>query len=79
MLTTGKIFKWLTALILPFVLVTYCHGQSYDPDKVNKKAADIYGRAYDDATAGNYVAAINQINEAIKIEPKFVDAFSIHY
>jgi len=57
------------------MLFVCCTAQSYDPDKVNKKAADIYGHAYDEATAGNYSAAIKHINEAITIEPRFVDAF----
>lgn len=51
------------------------HAQWYDPEKVNQKAGDIYGQAYQQANAGNYRTAINLINESIKYEPKFVDAF----
>lgn len=56
-----------------FILVA--RAQWYDPDKINKKAADIYAQAYDDARAGKYPDAIIKINEAIKNEPGFVDAF----
>lgn len=49
--------------------------QWYDPEKVNKKAGDIYGKAYEEATAGHYAAAIQHINASLLIEPRFVDAF----
>jgi len=49
--------------------------QWYDPEKVNKKAGEIYAKAYEDATNGKYEAAIQHISQAIAIEPKFVDAF----
>ena len=49
--------------------------QWYDPEKVNKKAGELYGQAYEEATDGKYAAAIQHIKEAIAIEPKFVDAF----
>jgi len=49
--------------------------QWYDPDKINKKAGELYGQAYEEATEGKYTAAIQHINEALVIEPKFVDAF----
>ena len=49
--------------------------QWYDPEKVNKKAGDIYGKAYEEATAGHYATAIELINASLLIEPKFVDAF----
>lgn len=49
-------------------------GQSYDPEKVNKKAGEIYGIAYEEAMEGKYAEALQHIKEAITIEPKFVDA-----
>ena len=66
----------------PFLLFFIVHcsffiakGQWYDPEKVNKKAGEIYGAAYEQANAGNYRTAINLITESIKYEPRFVDAF----
>ncbi len=61
-----------------FLLLTsysLLNAQWYDPEKVNKKAGDIYGQAYEQANAGNYRTAINLITESIKYEPRFVDAF----
>lgn len=49
--------------------------QWYDPDKVNKKAGEVYAHAYEEAVDGNYAAAIQHINEALVIEPRFVDAY----
>lgn len=49
--------------------------QWYDPEKVNKKAGEIYGAAYEDAQAGKYAAAITKLNDALKLDPKFVDVF----
>jgi outer membrane protein OmpA-like peptidoglycan-associated protein/tetratricopeptide (TPR) repeat protein len=75
MLTKKHIFKLLFGLSLQFILLNTCCAQWYDPDKVNNKAGDIYAQAYNEATAGNYAAAIKHINESVLIEPKFVDAF----
>ena len=50
-------------------------GQWYDPDKVNKKAKEIYNVAYDDAVAGKYTESIAHIGEALKIDPRFVEAW----
>ena len=52
-----------------------CNAQWYDPDKVNKKAKTIYEAAYDYAMNGEYEKSISAINEAIKLEPKYVEAF----
>ena len=75
MLTKNHIPKFFSAFFLQFILINFCTAQWYDPDKVNKKAGEIYGQAYEEATAGNYYAAINHITESLKFEPRFVDAF----
>ena len=74
MILPGNIKKWLAVLILNFSFLIST-AQWYDPEKVNKKAGDIYGQAYEEASSGNYTAAIRHINESILLEPKFVDAF----
>ena len=55
----------------PFALTA----QWYDPEKVNKKAGDMYATAYEEAQAGNYKAAIVKLGDALKAEPKFVDVY----
>jgi len=49
--------------------------QWYDPEKVNKKAKSIYIEAYDLAMAGSYDQSIEKLDAAIKIEPKYIEAF----
>ncbi len=49
--------------------------QWYDPEKVNKQAGEIYGQAIEEATDGKYAEAIRHLNEALMLDPKFVDVF----
>ena len=49
--------------------------QSYDPEKVNHKAITIYTLGINKARNGDYISSVKMINEALKIEPKFVDAY----
>jgi outer membrane protein OmpA-like peptidoglycan-associated protein len=66
-------------IIFSFFLFTFSFllstAQWYDPDKVNKKAGDIYGQAYEEARAGNYTAALKHLDEALKLDTRFVDVF----
>lgn len=50
------------------------NGQWYDPEKVNAKANTIYTQAINNARNEKYSLAIQQINDALAIEPKLVDA-----
>lgn len=59
-----------------FILSYLCtNAQWYNPDKVNKKAGEIYGQAYEEATQGSYTAALKHLREALAIDPKFVDVY----
>ena len=49
--------------------------QWYDPDKVNKKAGELYGIAYEEAQEGKYNESISHLGEALKLDPKFVDVY----
>ncbi len=49
--------------------------QWYDPEKVDHKANTIYNLAINKARNGDYISSAKMINEALKIEPKFVDAY----
>jgi len=72
-----------TSSIIGFVLTSYIllltslnvTAQWYDPLKVKTKAADIYLQAISNAQNGNLPTAIKMINDALKIEPKYVDAY----
>src|SRR5665647_391689 len=58
-----------------FFISSITKAQWYDPEKVNKKAYAVYETAYQNAQDQNYAAAIANINKAIVIEPKFVEAW----
>lgn len=64
---------WLL-FISQFILVP-SYSQWYNPEKVNSKAAEMFMSAIDDADNFKYAQAIVKINEAITLEPKFVNAF----
>ncbi len=65
--------------VLSFIILNFSFlissAQGYDPDKVNKKAGEIYGQAYEAATAGNYPVALKYLQDALALEPKFVDVY----
>ena len=49
--------------------------QWYDPEKVNKKAGGIYGQAIEEARERNFTSSLKHLNEALALDPKFVDVF----
>ena len=49
--------------------------QWYDPEKVKKDVADIYGKAYEAAEAGQYRLAVDLVNKAIEKDKRFVDGY----
>ncbi|MDB5201464.1 MAG: OmpA/MotB domain protein [Ferruginibacter sp.] len=68
--------KLFTVLAILFMCFTgHGYAQWYDPDKVNKKAGEIYGKAYEEAQAGQYMESIAHLGEALKLDPKFVDVY----
>ncbi|MFZ1370591.1 MAG: tetratricopeptide repeat protein, partial [Ferruginibacter sp.] len=70
-----NILKVIPALLIFLFSAIICTAQWYDPQKVNKKAGEIYGQAYEEATAGNYTAALKHLENALALDPKFVDVF----
>ena len=58
-----------------FVLSYITNAQWYDPEKVDHNANTIYSLALNKAQSEDYITSIKMINEALKIEPKFVDAY----
>jgi outer membrane protein OmpA-like peptidoglycan-associated protein/tetratricopeptide (TPR) repeat protein len=47
----------------------------YDPDKVSKKAKTLYEKAYNSAMSNNFKESINTLQDAIKIDPHFLEAY----
>lgn len=65
------------SLFLLFFTLLYfsSHGQWYNPDKVNKKASTVFNLAYSNAQNGNLEHAKKLLKEAIRMDPRFVDAY----
>lgn len=66
--------------ICTVLLITGCSllakGQyTYDPEKVPKKAQELYQKAYGKMQDGDYEASIKFLQDAIKIDTKFMDAY----
>lgn len=69
-------FKQNIFLILAFlVFANGSKAQWYKPEKVNKKAIKVYEAAYDLAVEGDYEKSLNKLDEALAIEPKYVEAY----
>jgi len=69
-------FKLNIIFILAFlVFANVSKAQWYKPEKVNKKAIKVYEAAYDLAVEGNYEKSLNKLDEALAIEPKYVEAY----
>ncbi len=73
-----KTNSYSRAILLLLILHSFffaASAQWYDPDKVNKKAAVVYGTAYEEAQEGKYRESITHLNEALKLDDKFVDVY----
>lgn len=73
--TKSIIRKVILSLFIFNFSFLICHAQWYDPEKVNKKAGEIYGKAYEEAISANYTAALKHLEEALTLDPKFVDVY----
>jgi outer membrane protein OmpA-like peptidoglycan-associated protein/tetratricopeptide (TPR) repeat protein len=73
--TKAIIYKAVLFFFTAGILHFFSHAQWYNPDKVSKKAGDIYGQAYEEARDGKYKEAIAHLNEALKLDPKFLDVY----
>ena len=71
--------SFIRKLVFTFIIFNYSFlivsAQWYNPDKVDKKAGEIYGQAYEEAMAANYTKALTYLEQAIALDPKFVDVY----
>lgn len=64
-----------------FVLITFIglslasQAQWYNPEKVNKKAANYYSLAYELAQDAKFEEALANLEKALALDPKFVDVY----
>ncbi len=61
--------------LLPLLFLAAQSLAQYNASSVNKKAADIYSKALNKAGEGEYIEAIRMLGQAVKMEPKFLDAY----
>ena len=59
------------------ILTVFALGASaqYNPDKVTRKAYDLYTNALNHAGDGDFVQAIKIMQSAVKLDPNFLDAY----
>jgi outer membrane protein OmpA-like peptidoglycan-associated protein len=69
-----RLISIVTIHFLLFFSTKKIIAQTYDPDKINKKAVVFYEKAYQFASNGEFVNSIEKLNEAIKIDPNYIDA-----
>jgi len=67
--------KKLITISLCVAVVCSTARAQYDPDKVNKKAKGLFEKAYGIAMNGNYNESIKTLQDAIKIDPRYLEAF----
>lgn len=70
-----KVWKAIFLFLISHFTFLISYSQWYDPEKVNPKAAEIFMSAIEDADNYKYDQAIVKINDALGIEPKFVNAY----
>lgn len=67
----------ISFFLVVFILGFFPSAQSqwFDPEKVNKKVLAINETAYQQAREGKYKESIAHLNDAIKLDPRFVDGY----
>ena len=67
--------KPILLVLFSLISLLSVNAQGYDPAKVNKKAAALYSQAIEKAESGAYKDAIELMDQALKLDKKFVDAY----
>lgn len=72
---SAKAYRVILLVLFTHFSFFSAKAQWFDPEKVNPKAADIFMSAIEDADNNKYRQALIKMNDAISIEPKFVNAY----
>lgn len=62
-------------LIILFIAATPAVWAQYRPDKVSKKAAQLYSKALEQAQGDDFKGGIETLQQAVKISPAYEDAY----
>ena len=66
--------KIVASIVLLVCSISVLQAQ-YDPSKVKKKAMELYDKALEQARDGKFMEGIQILDEAVKIDPGFLDAY----
>ncbi len=67
--------NYFSLILVTLLLGTAGYSQPYDPDKVNKKAKQLFDQAYERAQDGHTASAIGLLQQAVNTDPGFADAW----
>ena len=67
--------KNLLLYVSTYLLLAASFSQTYNPDKVNKKAVKLYNQAMERAQDGNLISATGLLLQCIEIDPNYTDAY----
>lgn len=67
--------KFLFTIFITAAFVCNANAQSYNPEKVNPKAAALHMQALQQATDGHLTEGIRLLQQAVKIDNRFEDAY----
>ncbi|MEO6315912.1 MAG: OmpA family protein [Chitinophagaceae bacterium] len=65
----------LLCFVLIILSASAIHAQQYNPEKINKKAAALHSQGLQEATDGNLREGIRLLQQAVKIDKGFLDAY----
>ncbi|MEQ1553046.1 MAG: OmpA family protein [Ferruginibacter sp.] len=65
---------YVTAFIIITFFLNQTKAQTYNPEKINKKATTLFENAYQNAIDGNYQNSIVHLTNALKIDKNYIDA-----
>ena len=66
---------YIIILVNALFCVQVLNAQQYNPEKVNKKAINIYNMGLNQAQGGNYEEAIAYMSKALELDNGYVDAW----
>lgn len=66
---------YIVILVNIFLCVQLAKAQQYNPEKIDKKAINIYNMGLNHAQGGNYEEAIAYMNKALELDKGYVDAW----
>lgn len=70
-----KTIRNIPVCLLCLLLIAHCSFAQYDPSKINKKAQALYDQAVEKGTSGDIAAAAALLEDAVKKDDKYVDAY----